>query len=316
MHFELSDDQIAIRASAREFLTGRMEEDGDVLWREAIELGWPALAISEEHGGLGLGTLEAAVLAIEHGYACVSTPLIGVLAAARLIEVAGSAEQQDAWLPRLATGAADGAAGVSKLVGDVGDGDGDGCVVLVENGGLILIDHASAYITPVVTIDTHRRYARVEGTGTNLPGNADLAIANVRVVAAAELVGLALRALDESVAYAKDRVQFGRPVGAFQAVSHRCADVLVAAEGARSAVYYAGWACAKRPHDAPRAAALAKAAASDAAREATAAAIQVHGGVGFSWEAPLHRLYKRAQLGAALWGTAPECRLSLVATAV
>ena len=127
----------------------------------------------------------------------------------------------------------------------------------------------------------------------------------------AELVGVAQRALDMTVAYVKERRQFDTPVGAFQAVSHRCAQMLKDVEGARSATYFAAWAADADPRRLPEAAALAKAAASDGAREATASAIQAHGGVGFTWEADVHWLYKRAQLDAALLGGAGTHRARL-----
>ena len=111
-----------------------------------------------------------------------------------------------------------------------------------------------------------------------------------------------------SLEYVKDRKQFGVPVGSFQAVSHRCAQMLLHTESARSAAYFASWAADADPERLPEGAALAAAAAAEGGREVTASAIQVHGGIGFTWEADVHWLYKRAQLDAALLGGARHQR--------
>ena len=124
------------------------------------------------------------------------------------------------------------------------------------------------------------------------------------VALAAESTGLAQRALEMSVEYAKDRQQFGRPIGAYQAVSHRCAQMLLETEGARSAVYGAAWAADAEPESLPLAACMAKAYASDAGWRVPDAAIQVHGGIGFTWEHDLHFFLKRGRGNAAMFGDA------------
>ena len=111
--------------------------------------------------------------------------------------------------------------------------------------------------------------------------------------------------------YVKDRKQFGVPVGSFQAVSHRCAQMLLHTESARSTAYFAAWAADADPERLPEAAALAAAAAAEGGREVTASAIQAHGGIGFTWEADVHWLYKRAQLDSALLGGARRHRQAL-----
>ena len=126
----------------------------------------------------------------------------------------------------------------------------------------------------------------------------------VRAAIAAEVVGVCQRALDMTVEYVKERKQFGVPVGSFQAVSHRCAQMLLHTESARSTAYFAAWAADADQARLPEAAALAAAAAADGGRDVTASAIQAHGGIGFTWEADVHWLYKRAQLDAALLGGA------------
>ncbi len=119
------------------------------------------------------------------------------------------------------------------------------------------------------------------------------------------------RALDMTLEFVKDRKQFGVPVGSFQAVSHRCAQMLLATESARSAAYFAAWAADADPERLPEAAAMAAAAAADGGREVTSSAIQAHGGIGFTWEADVHWLYKRAQLDAALLGGSGRHRAAL-----
>jgi alkylation response protein AidB-like acyl-CoA dehydrogenase len=120
----------------------------------------------------------------------------------------------------------------------------------------------------------------------------------------AEMLGAADRVLEMTVAYAKDRVQFGRPIGGFQAVKHRCADMLVDVEGMRSATYYAGWAVGAGDPDAAAAASVAKVWSSDAARRVMASGLQVHGGIGFTWEHDLHLYLKRSQLDQMTFGDA------------
>jgi alkylation response protein AidB-like acyl-CoA dehydrogenase len=121
---------------------------------------------------------------------------------------------------------------------------------------------------------------------------------------AAELLGASQHMLDESVAYAKDRVQFDKPIGSFQAVKHRLADMLVDVEGMRSAVYWAAWCIAAHHPDAPVAASTAKVWCSDAARRVVGSALQVHGGIGFTWEHDTHLYLKRVQLDALAFGDA------------
>jgi alkylation response protein AidB-like acyl-CoA dehydrogenase len=133
----------------------------------------------------------------------------------------------------------------------------------------------------------------------------------IRAALAAEIVGVCQRALDMTLEYVKDRKQFGVPVGSFQAVAHRCAQMLLHTESGRSAAYFAAWAAEADPERLPEAAALAGAATADGGREVTASAIQAHGGIGFTWEADVHWLYKRAQLDAALLGGARRHRAAL-----
>jgi alkylation response protein AidB-like acyl-CoA dehydrogenase len=319
MNFGFSEDQRTIKATARELLATRSpfervreaaeaQRYDDDLWRELCELGWPGIAVAEEHGGQGLGAVELAVLLEELGYAVAATPLLGSALAALAIQHAGGDEQRARWLPALAAGDATGAFGRPELV--VG-GEDAAVIVLVEEGGARLLTGADAEIEPLDAIDPTRRYARVRGAGEPLGRDAGAVLDRAAGAVAAELVGVCQRALDMTVGYVKERRQFGVPVGSFQAVGHRCAQMLLHTEGARSAAYFAAWAADAAPARLAEAAGLARVAAGEAGREVTASAIQAHGGIGFTWEADVHWLYKRAQLDAALLGGASAARIAL-----
>ncbi|MET0602832.1 MAG: acyl-CoA dehydrogenase family protein [Baekduia sp.] len=312
MNFDFTEDQHEIKRTARDLLGSRStfakvreaaegKAYDDTLWSELVGLGWPGIAIAEEHGGQGLGAVELAILSEELGYALAASPFLSTVTAAEAIGAAGSPAQQAAWLPGLASGEITGALGSAG--GLVGDADAAAVIVLVGGDGVArVLPRADADVTPVDSIDPTRRAARVSGEGEPLGGDSAAAIDRATVVVAAELVGVAQRALEMTLAYVKDRKQFDTPVGAYQAVSHKCAQMLKDTEGARSATYFAAWAAGAEPERLAEASSLAKAAASDGGRDVTAAAIQCHGGIGFTWEADVHWLYKRAQVDAALLG--------------
>ncbi|HWY91026.1 MAG TPA: acyl-CoA dehydrogenase family protein [Solirubrobacteraceae bacterium] len=314
MDFDLSRDQREIKDVARELLTARSPfakvreaaEAGEydaALWSELVKLGWPGIAVAQEHGGQGLGAVELAVLAEELGYACAATPFLSTAAAAAAIQAAGTEEQRARWLPGLVSGELTGGIGTRELAVDAA-GAAVAVVLDGDDAQLIELPETDAF----VSIDPTRRYATVAGEGAPLgPGAAD----RIRAAVAGEVVGVCQRALDMTLAYVKERRQFGVPVGSFQAVAHRCAEMLLHTESARSTAYYAAWAAGADPQLLPEAAALAGAAAAEAGQSVTAAAIQMHGGIGFTWEADVHWLYKRAQLDATLLGGARRHRAAL-----
>jgi alkylation response protein AidB-like acyl-CoA dehydrogenase len=171
-------------------------------------------------------------------------------------------------------------------------------------------------ITPLKTMDQTRKLSEVRFTGVHVEpeevvGEIDegwkvlsAVIDRGKLMLAAEMMGGAQKVLETTVEYAKIRTQFGRPIGAFQAIQHKCSNMLVDIEGAKSAVYYAAWALSNQVADAPLAAAVAKAAASDAFRRAAADGIQVHGGIGFTWEHDMHLYFKRAKSSEFTFGDA------------
>jgi alkylation response protein AidB-like acyl-CoA dehydrogenase len=322
MRFTLSEDQQEIKRTAHDLLANRSTmakvreaaEAGaydDALARELGELGWPGIAVGEEHGGQGLGIVELAALLEELGYACAPVPFLGSALAALAIEHAGSAQQQERWLPGLASGELRGALGTAD--GLIPDAPGADVVVVVD--AVAGTAHVADGVQAVEAIDPTRRHGRATNAGEALEGDVAAAVDRALVAISAELVGVCQRALDMTVEYVKDRKQFGVPVGTFQAVHHGAAQMLIDTEGGRSATYYAAWAADAEPERLPMAAAMAKAWTSDAGRSVTGAAIQLHGGIGFTWEADVHWLYKRAQLDSALLGSAGAHRARIAALA-
>ena len=310
-------------------------------WQEMAELGWTGLALPEEWGGQGLGIVELAVLFEEMGYALAPSPLLSNTIAGLLLAHFGSDEHRERWLRPLAAGEKRGApalwdAGTAARPGDFTmeareDGDGvvlDGEKVLVldaaradflfvatADGRRHLVERDAEGVTVVAepSIDLTRRLHTVRFEGVrvapedSLPGDADDAwpvFDRLCVALAAESTGIAQRTLEMAVEYAKDRQQFGRPIGSYQAVSHRCAQMLLETENSRSAVYGAAWAADAEPESLPLAASMAKAYASDAGWRVPDASIQVHGGIGFTWEHDLHFFLKRGKVNAALFGDA------------
>jgi alkylation response protein AidB-like acyl-CoA dehydrogenase len=325
MRFTLSDDQQEIKRTAHDLLSNRSTmarvreaaEAGsydDALTRELGELGWPGIAVSEEHGGQGLGIVELAVLLEELGYACAPVPFLGSALAALAIEHAGSAEQQERWLPGLASGELRGALGTAEQL--IPDAPGADVIVVVDPAAGSA--HVAEGAEDVEAIDPTRRHGRI-GTpptpGESLEGDVAAAVNRALVAVSAELVGVCQRALDMTVEYVKERKQFGVPVGTFQAVHHAAAQMLMDTEGGRSATYYAAWAADAEPERLPMAAAMAKAWTSEGGRSVTGSAIQLHGGIGFTWEADVHWLYKRAQIDSALLGGAGAHRARIAALA-
>jgi len=303
MNFELSDEQRAIAETSRDLLASR--KGSDDLWEQLCELGWPGISIAEEHGGGGLGLVELVTLVHEHGYACAATPLLGTTLAALALE-AGDAPDRDRLLSELAAGTRLGALAVAGESSLVPDAAADRLLVTVDrtgSGGLLQDGDA---VEEIPAIDPTRAHGKPRGTdgGVALQGDLSGALDRAAVVVAAELAGLSRRALDLTVAYVKERKQFDVPVGSFQAVQHQAAEMLRATEAATTLAYHAAWMADAEPQNLPLAAAMAKASASAAGRSVTAAAIQLHGGMGFTWEAEPHWLFKRAQIDAAYLGGA------------
>jgi alkylation response protein AidB-like acyl-CoA dehydrogenase len=308
-------------------------------WSEMAELGWTGLALPEEWGGQGLGIVELAVLFEEMGYALAPSPLFSNTIAGLALSLCGSDDQRERFLRPLAAGELRGTPALWDAGSPASPGgftmdarvDGDG--VVLDGEKVLVMDAASAdfllvatsdgrrhlvergaagvTVTPATSIDLTRRLYSVRFDGVRvaaadtLPGDeADYHPVFFRlcVALAAESTGIAQRTMEMAISYAKDRQQFGRPIGAYQAVSHRCAQMLLETENSRSAVYGAAWAADAEPESLPRAASMAKAYSSDAGWRVPDASIQVHGGIGFTWEHDLHFFLKRGRANAAMFG--------------
>jgi len=321
------------------------------LWRALAGQGWLAVEVPEVDGGLGLGLVELAVLGEEVGRSLAPVPFAGTVLVAGALRsavdagvvapgtVLGDAELST-WIERLTSGAAMGAVAWSRRQDAVrasGSGgewklsgradpvvygpEADVVVVFADDGdgsalfALSQVPHERPEAEPAMDLTRSLGWLHLDGRPALRLGGADAAgrvLDRAAVVVSAEMLGAAGRVLELSVDYAKDRVQFGRPIGSFQAVKHRCADMLVDVEGMRSAAYYAAWAVGARSEDGPAAASAAKVWCSDASRRVMASALQVHGGIGFTWEHDLHLYVKRAQLDQTSFGDASWHRQRLV----
>jgi len=322
MNFDFTDDQQAIKRTANELLTARFKPErvrelaeagsyDDAAWKEMSELGWAGIFVDEEHGGQGLGIVELVILMEELGYSLAPVPFLSNAAAGLALQLAGSDEQRARWLPGIASGEARGTVGLLKD-GEarlVPDADSAEVIVLLSPDGGTVVEASAAEVEPFDAMDRTRRFGRVRADGGEpLPGNAQAALDRIATAVSAETVGVAQKAMEMAVEYARDRKQFGRAIGAYQAVSHRCAQMLMEVEGSRSGAYYAAWCADAGPESLPAAASMAKAYSSDAGWRVCTSSLQVHGGIGFTWEHDLHFFLKRAKTNALLYGSAREHR--------
>ncbi|MET0615454.1 MAG: acyl-CoA dehydrogenase family protein [Thermoleophilaceae bacterium] len=323
MNFDFTDDQQAIKRTANELLAARFKSDrvrelaeaeryDDDAWKEMCELGWAGIFIDEDHGGQGLGIVELVILMEELGYVLAPVPFLSNAAAGLALQFAGTDEQKERWLPGIASGEARGTVGMlrdgeARLVPDADTAEV--IVLIAADGTTSVVERSSADVEPFETMDRTRRFARVRADGGD-PLGGDCFAAGDRIAAAlsAETVGVAQKAMEMAVDYARERKQFGRPIGSYQAVSHRCAQMLLEVEGSRSGAYYAAWCADAEPESLPAAASGAKAYSSDAGWRVCGSSLQVHGGIGFTWEHDLHFFLKRAKTNAMLYGSAREHR--------
>ncbi len=371
MELEFTDDQDELRDGVRSVLEREcpigtvraIVEDGaetaaklsDALWKQMVDLGWPALTIPEEHGGIGLGAVELAVVAEELGRAVAPTPFVPTVAQfAAVVAEAGSEGQQAAYLGAVAAGelrgalalvetgsidpadlqatatpqgdswvlsgrkravlgatAADEIAVVARVAGTQGD---DGVAVFVVPGADLMLE-------PTNALDATRPVADVVLDGAAVsadrllgePGAATAravrrAVEQAVVILAMECVGTCQTIFDVTLDYAKQREQFGVPIGSFQAIKHKFADMLILVERARATAYFGALTIAEDDERRALAASTAKAAAGDCQDRLTTEGIQIHGGIGYTWEHDMHLYVRRAKTDAQLLGTAAEHR--------
>lgn|SRR5690606_6742203 len=333
-------DQRGALGAARKVLEGEAPYD-ESLWKGIGELGWAGTAIPEAYGGSGLGRIELCVIAEELGRSLAPTPFSSsvYLAAEALLE-AGSEEQKKAWLPKLAEGKAIGCFGLGegiapptarhirasvsggKLTGTkapVADGDVADVAVVVARGagepGLYLVDLTAGGVTrtKLDTVDPSRSHAELAfdgapaeplGGGTGGGWEAvQRVLDRAAVLFAFEQVGGAQAALDMAKDYALNRYAFGRPIGSYQGIKHKLADMYMKIELARANALYGAWAIGCDAPELPVAAAAARISATDASWFAAKENIQTHGGMGFTWELDCHLFYRRAKLLALNLGS-------------
>jgi alkylation response protein AidB-like acyl-CoA dehydrogenase len=324
-------------------------EDGwdEKSWREIAELGWTGLSIAEAHGGSEMGFLEEAVVVEEMGRALYPGPytatvgfcMPAVIRSAELSTGIASGElsatgawsesvSEDGW-QGIATSASDregewSVSGAKELVPDAQATQIFIVTAVTDQGpGLFAVRADSGtQVEMLGTVDRTRRLARVrfEDSPAEVLATGDEARAlwdriGLRSAAslALEAVGIAQRALEMAIEHASSREQFGKKIGSYEAVSHNVANIYVATELARSVSYWAAWCVAESDDQAPVAVAAAKSAASEAAVLACENAIQVHGGMGFTWESPLHRYYKRAEWISSYGGSGASHRKVIAA---
>ncbi len=303
------------------------------LWAKLTDQGYTGIIFPEEYGGVGLGKVELILLMEEAGRTLLPGPFFStvVLAGSVLDAVAAPAHKKQ-YLAPICRGDARSTVAIleasaswnptdvqlsvanGKLTGEklfVPDAAIANFIVVVARNGVFVVDSKARglKISPMSGMDLTRKLYTVEfsntpaeriGAAADLPRPFDIATAAL----AAELVGGMQRTLEITVEYAKTRKQFGKPIGMFQAVQHQCADMYLETESSRSAVYYAGWALQENSPDAPNAVSIAKMYASDAARTVGNRGIQIHGGMGFTWENDLHLYYRRAKASETAFGDA------------
>ena len=284
MDFRIEDDRLELAEAVREYLAGthgpevlrRLDAQGNrdpAIWQGLVEMGLPGLLVPEDHGGLGLTLLDAALIARECGRAALAEPLVDTAFVAV------------PWL--LARGQI---GEVESIV------RGDRTVPLPHSVNPWVADGEGA---PLVSVDPLRNLARAEGGESDDPLLLDLGA----LMSAAQLVGAAEAMLDQAIEYGKIREQFGQQIGGFQAIKHKLADVAVALEFARPVLWRAAQAMVDGLASASIHVSHAKVAATDAAMRSAESAIQVHGAMGYTYEVDLHYWMKRVWALAGAWGS-------------
>jgi alkylation response protein AidB-like acyl-CoA dehydrogenase len=336
--FALSEDQLALQEAARALLDDKAGHDqvrrhlasGEpydrALWQAMADQGWSGVVVGEDRGGIGMSWVEAAVLVEELGRHTAPVPFLPSLVALGVLDAApdapaGAVEALAAGerLGCVAFSARPGAVvarstGSSwSLRGRIGPVEGaavaDLAVVATDDAVFAVDLEALGRPRPEPAMDGTRVLSWLDlDDALAVPlGGADLHrhLVDLGALAtSAEMLGGSARVLEMAAQYAKDRVQFDQPIGSFQAVKHRCADMVVDVEGMRSATWYAAWALSAGEPDASLAASTAKVWCSEAARRVMASGLQVHGGIGFTWEHDLHLYMKRSQFDWSSFGGA------------
>jgi len=353
MELEFSQDQDDLRDAIRAVLVKESPitlardvfENGarpDALWATVVALGWPALTVPEDLGGIGLGMLETAILAEELGRVIAPGALLPTVSQfVPLVRECGNDAQRAQWLGAVARGECSGTVAIAEEGGgfdpagattriqlDGGQARIDGVKRFVIEGDAVdevavvgrhgdeiavaIVPTGDAVANPVHALDGSRRLVHLTFDGVTVDAERVLrtdgeavrrALEEATVAMALEMVGAAQTIFDTTLEYAKQRQQFGVPIGSFQAIKHKFADMLVALERARALGYYAALTIAENDDRRHAAASVAKAAAGDCQRLLAKEGIQIHGGIGYTWEHDMHLYVKRMKSGEALFGT-------------
>ena len=325
-----------------------VERDG--LWQAIQGLGWPGMVIPEAYGGLGMTYIDLIMILGEVGRSLAPSPLFGTLAGAWAIERCGSEEQKQTYLPQVAAGALTLALAVADPNGDVNGLSGG--ATASANGGEWTINGKKSFVVEagsadkivvVADADGEQGFFLVDAKAAGLAIErldwrditrevSSISFQNVAaerlsqaeadswpwirdrlyLVLAAESAAGAEQVLEDAVAYAKERIAFGRPIGSYQAIKHPLAEIAGGNECATAGVQYAAWALTENAHDARKAAAIAQSFASEQYCIATYRNIQVFGAIGFTWQMRNHLFYKRARANAELLGAPREQREQLI----
>ncbi|HEX4902217.1 MAG TPA: acyl-CoA dehydrogenase family protein [Acidimicrobiales bacterium] len=364
MDLEFSEDEAALADAARDVLDGIAptsvvravyEGTGDdaEVWRQMVELDWPGLAIAEEHGGVGMGFLELAIVVQQLGRTLAPGPFLATATQfAPAVQELGSGELQHRTLEQVASGSLTGSLALAergswrstavraRASRDEGGWRLSGTkeavlhgatvdeLVVIARGddglGAFLVRPADVGVTPRTMLDPTLPLADIALDGCAVPDERVLAVpgpdAEAALVRAVEQATVALalattatcrRIFDDTLQYAKEREQYGRPIGSFQALKHRLADMYLAVERAASVCWYAALTIAEDDPRRAEAASIAKAAAGECQHLLVGEGLQLHGGIGMMWEHDLHFFLKRAKAGDALFGGAAEHRARL-----
>jgi alkylation response protein AidB-like acyl-CoA dehydrogenase len=342
MQFGLSESQQILKTNARKFFAAEcpisevrriMETDtaqDKKLWRSMADQGFLGVVFPEEVGGAGLGFVELAALAEEMGRALVPGAFLSNLFAGAALHAAGATKhlaaiaggEKTATVALLESTASwdPDAVQMPTLAGEklfVPDAESSDFMVVAARDAkdlaLYLVESHAVKKTLMQGMDLTRRLYKVDfdhpaaellAKGADAHKALHHALNVVTVALCAEMTGGMQRMLDIAVDYAKTRKQFGKPIGQYQAVQHQCADMLIFTESSRSAAYYAAYTMTEGNADAPTAVSVAKAYASDACRETGNRAVQVQGGMGFTWENDTHLFYRRAKASEMAFGDA------------
>lgn len=354
MNFDFNEEQYMFQETVRESLSAEypidlLRDGGDPialeadLWPKLAELGLFGLLVPEEQGGLGLTTVDLALIAEEFGAAIVPLTVTDTIAASLVIAKFGDDAQKAKWLEDLAAGGLRVAFAVYEKDGgyDAGgfaaafgaDNRLNGRKLLVAGADradlllvvakdakgeptLLVIDRArdGVAITREEALDISGDYYSIsfdnvaisneDILGGSSAANVGYVMDLLATIASLGMAGIGGKLLDVTLGYVKERVQFGQPIGAFQSIKHRCADMAVDLNTARSGAYYASWAMASAdPDERERAVSMAKSKANRMAVHVMREAIQLHGGMGYTWEMALHFHYRRGRLLGSLYGS-------------